>query len=169
MTATAENSASGPVVVCYDDSEKALEAIDYVAALLPGTRAIVVTVWEPIIEEVLTGPGPAPPIADPLEANERARSAASAVASEGARRASQAGLRAEPLVAEAEDGLWKAVEQAARGRGAGLIACGTDRSGVRYALPGSLANALVQHAGRPVLVVPSAKATAERRRQLERE
>jgi hypothetical protein len=40
---------------------------------------------------------------------------------------------------------------------------------MKSALPGSLAAALVQHASRPVLVVPSAKAAAERRKAFAKE
>jgi hypothetical protein len=38
---------------------------------------------------------------------------------------------------------------------------------MRSTLPGNLANSLVMHLSRPVLVVPSAKAVVERRREAE--
>jgi hypothetical protein len=40
---------------------------------------------------------------------------------------------------------------------------------VKTALPGNLASALVQHSSRAVLVVPSAKAAAARRRATKKE
>ena len=153
-----------PLLICYDTSPEAADTIAYVAGLLPGARAVVVTVWKPIVEELLAGPPDAPPIADPVDANERQHAAALVVAEQGARLASKAGLHAEAGVVEATDSVWEAIEEAADKFRAQLIACGTSRSGVVAALPGNLASSLVQHSSRAVLVVPSAKAAAERRR-----
>jgi nucleotide-binding universal stress UspA family protein len=153
-----------PLLICYDTSSEAADTIAYVAGLLPGARAVVVTVWKPIVEELLAGPPDAPPIADPVDANERQHEAALVVAEQGARLASKAGLHAEAGVVEATDSVWEAIEEAADKFRAQLIACGTSRSGVVAALPGNLASSLVQHSSRAVLVVPSAKAAAERRR-----
>jgi nucleotide-binding universal stress UspA family protein len=153
-----------PLLICYDASPEATDAIAFVASLIPGARAVVVTVWKPIIEELLAGPPDAPPISDPADANERQHQAALVVAEQGARLASKAGLHAEAGVVQATDSIWEAIEDAADRFHAQLIACGTRRSGVAAALPGNLASALVQHSSRAVLVVPSAKAAAERRR-----
>jgi nucleotide-binding universal stress UspA family protein len=157
------------IFLCYDGSQEAADAIDYAARLVPGARAVVVTVWKPIIEELLAGPPEAPPISDPAEANERQRKNAAGLARDGARRASAAGLEAEPLVLKTTGPFWEAIEKAADERGASLVVCGTSRSGVKSALPGNLASALVHHSSRPVLVVPSAKAAAERRKTTEKE
>jgi nucleotide-binding universal stress UspA family protein len=153
-----------PLLICYDASPEAADTIAYVAGLLPGARAVVVTVWKPILEELLAGPPDAPPISDLADANERQQQAALVVAEQGAQLASKAGLRAEAGVVEATDSLWEAIEAAADEVHARLITCGTSRSGVAAALPGQLASSLVQHSSRAVLVVPSAKAAAERRR-----
>jgi nucleotide-binding universal stress UspA family protein len=142
--------ADGPIIICYDGSDEAIDAVAFAATVFPGAAAMVVTVWKLIVEEQLAGPGAAPPISDPVEANERARTAARSLAREGAQRASDAGLEAEPVAIE-------------------LVVCGTGRSGVMYALPGSLASSLVQHVSRPVLVVPSAEAAEKRRREFEKE
>jgi nucleotide-binding universal stress UspA family protein len=150
-------------MICYDGSEDAAAAIAFTADLVPGAHAIVVTVWKPIIEELLAGPPEAPPISDPVDANEQQRRAAAERAREGARRASAAGLEAEALAVRAM-GAEVAFERSAR-----FVVCGTSRSGVKSALPGNLAGALLQHASRPVLVVPSPKAAAERRRMFEKE
>jgi nucleotide-binding universal stress UspA family protein len=162
-----EQAAEGrdsPLLICYDASPEAGDAVTYVAGLFPGTRAIVVTVWKPIIEELLAGPPDAPPVGDPVEANERQHQAALVVAEQGARLASKAGLQAEASVVRATDSIWEAIEEVAEKFDARLIGCGTRRSGVAATLPGNLASALIQHSSRPVLVVPSAKAAAERRR-----
>jgi nucleotide-binding universal stress UspA family protein len=158
-----------PLLICYDASPEAADAVTYVAGLFPGARAVVVTVWKPIIEEVLAGPPDAPPISDPAEAGERQHQAALVIAEQGTRLAAKAGLDAEAAVVRAADSIWEAVEEAAEKLDARLIACGTSRSGVKTALPGNLASALVQHASRAVLVVPSAKAAAARRRATKKE
>jgi nucleotide-binding universal stress UspA family protein len=162
-------SASAPLLVCYDGSRGAAEAIAFAARLQPGARALVVTAWKPIVEELLAGPGEAPPIADPVEANERQRRAAAETGRDGVRRATAAGLDAEPVVVMAEDALWEAIEEVAIQRDVLLIVCATSRSGLKSALPGNLAGVLGQRSSRPVLVVPSARATAERRRAFEKE
>jgi nucleotide-binding universal stress UspA family protein len=157
-----------PVIICFDGSAAAIEALDHTASLLPSAPAIVVTVWREYTEE-MAATGSAPPAGDPVEANKEARRAATDAAREGAERARAAGLRAEPVVVRASGSVWKAVEELAHERDALLIACGTKRSGIKTVLPGDLANALVQHASRPVLVVPSGKAAAERRQQIGRD
>jgi nucleotide-binding universal stress UspA family protein len=161
-------SAAGPLIVCYDGSREAEEALGYAAEVLPGWRAIILSAWKPIVEEALS-PAARPPVDDPVEASKRERRSAERLAAEGARRASKAGLRAEPLVVEADGPLWEAIELIAEKRDAKLIACGTKRSGVKAALPGHLAAALVTHASRAVLVVPSATAAADRLRDIQEE
>jgi nucleotide-binding universal stress UspA family protein len=155
------------VVICYDGSPESEDALAYVASLLPGAKAVVVSVFKPIVEEVLTvSLGPPPAISDPAEANEREWRAFKDLARDGARRATARGLDAEGVVVEATGPLWEAVVEAAEERDARLIACGTARSGLKSGLPGNLATTLVNHAPRAVLAVPSAKAAGERRRDL---
>jgi nucleotide-binding universal stress UspA family protein len=69
------------------------------------------------------------------------------------------------MLVETTGPVWEAIEEAATEQDARLIVCGTDRSGLRTALPGSVAAALVDHASRPVLVRPSSEAAAERGRE----
>jgi nucleotide-binding universal stress UspA family protein len=167
--ATARKRAiAGSVILCYDGSKEAGEAVAHAAELLPGWPAIVVSVWKPIIEEALSTPM-TPPVADPVDANERQRKSAEQIAGQGVRLASRAGLQAKPLVVEADGPLWEAIELVAEEHDAKVIVSGTRRSGVKAALPGNLASALVAHASRPVLVVPSAKAAAERERDVQDE
>jgi nucleotide-binding universal stress UspA family protein len=168
MVTAREAGAAGPVVLCYDGSEEAAEAISYAGRLLSGRAAVVVSAWEPIIEEELST-ATKPPTADLVEANERQRRAAEQFATQGVRLASSAGFEAEPLVFEADGPLWEAIEIVAEERDAMLVVCGTRRSGVKAALPTNLSTALVTHASRPVLVVPSAKAASERVREVQEE
>jgi nucleotide-binding universal stress UspA family protein len=162
----ATQSTGRPVLICYDGSPPAVEAIDYAAALLPGARTAVVTVWKPILEAILAvALGPAPPISDLADADERQRRAAEDVARDGARRGSHAGLEAEPLPIQASGAIWETIERVAREQEARLIVCGTGRGPLTAALPGSVSMALAQHASRPLAIVPSQKAAAERQRR----
>jgi nucleotide-binding universal stress UspA family protein len=156
------------VIICYDGSIAAVEALEYTACVFRSLPVIVVCVWRAVTEE-LAASGTAPPAGDPAEADEQAHRAAKAAAREGAERAKTAGLQARALVVEADGPIWKAIETVAHELDALLIACGTGRSGINTVLPGDLANALVQHASRPVLVVPTRKAAAERRHQVEKD
>ena len=79
--------------------------------------------------------------------------------------ATAAGLDPEPVALEASGSMWEAIEAVADAGDATVVVCGTDRSGVRSALPGHLAQALVAHISRPVLVVPSPRAAEERRHE----
>jgi nucleotide-binding universal stress UspA family protein len=161
-------TTTGPVILCYDGSKEAAEAIACAGELLAGRPALVVTAWKPIVEEALS-PGMTPPVADPAEANKRQLAAAKRFAGQGTRLAADAGFDAEPLALRAEGPLWEAVEVVAEERDATVIVCGTRHSGVKAALPSNLASALVTHASRAVLVVPSAKAADERVRDVQEE
>jgi nucleotide-binding universal stress UspA family protein len=159
---------ASPLIVCYDGSTASNEALEYTVAVLPSAPVIVVTVWREITEEMVSS-GAAPPAGDPIEVNVETRRAAQEAARAGAERARAAGLTAEPLAVKASGPIWKAIEAVAHERDALLIVCGTGRSGLKTVMPGDVAIALVQHASKPVLVVPTSKAAAERRKAVERD
>jgi nucleotide-binding universal stress UspA family protein len=91
------------------------------------------------------------------------------LATEGCERAGAAGIEATPLVIEAEDGVARAVLAAADDADAAVIVMGTrGLTGLRSVLLGSVSHEVVQHARRPVAIVPSAaladaRKTARRR------
>ena len=122
---------SRPVLVCYDGSRAATEALDFTASVLPGVRVLVVSVWRRVSEEKISSGALAPPAGDPAEANTTALRAATRAAREGTERANAAGLEAEPLVLETITPVWKAVEEVAHAADAMLIVCGTSRSGIK--------------------------------------
>ncbi|MEA2256845.1 MAG: hypothetical protein QOG35_2890 [Solirubrobacteraceae bacterium] len=160
----ATRSGREVVVVGYDGTEHAERALDVTAALFPGARAIVVTVWKPILEAILAvSLGPAPVISDPADADERQRRAAEDLARQGARRAAAAGLQAEPVAVRAKDPIWEVIESVARDHDAAVVTCGRGKGATRIELLGSVAAGLVAHADRPVLVVPSPEPAARRR------
>jgi nucleotide-binding universal stress UspA family protein len=161
-------AAAGPLLICHDGSHEAAEALAYAAALLPGARALVVTVWEPVMEEAVSA-ATAPPVSDPADVNVRKERVANDLAADGARRASESGLAAEPLVVKADGAgaTWEAIAKVAEERDARLIVCGARRAGLKSAVLDHVPTALIHHASRPVLVVPSAKAAEERRRDVQ--
>jgi nucleotide-binding universal stress UspA family protein len=132
MEERASSGKSGPVVIGYDGSEEAAKAIAFVAGLLPRSEALVVTAWKSISEAILAvALGPAPPISDPGDADARQRRAAESLSREGAKRASQAGLRAESVAVRADGPIWAAIAKVADQRGARLVAVGAQgRAGV---------------------------------------
>jgi nucleotide-binding universal stress UspA family protein len=159
------------MVICYDGSDEAVEAIRYAAEIFPGAAALIVTVWRPVIDELVSAsgvPGPRPPVSEPTDTNARQRLVAHRLASEGARLASEAGLDAEPAGIPMDEPAWEAIEEVADERNAWLIVCGNRRSGVVAALPMNLGAALVIYASRPVLSVPGTKAAAARRKVREK-
>ena len=148
------------MIVCYDGSREAIEALAYTARLLPGARVIVLTVWKPISEVLLAvSLGPAPLISDPAEADDRQRRAAEQLAQDGTKRAARAGLKAEPVAVRGEDAVWEAIVEVADEHDASLVVCGSHG----HILLDRVPIALLQHAHRPVLVVPSPQAQEPKR------
>lgn len=138
------------VVVAYDGSDPAKEAIESAGRLMaPGTKAIVVTVWEPLNAIPFWG---APLGAVPKTVFEEVISRAKEVAAEGALVATAAGFEAESKAREGSP-IWRAITREAEERGAELIVIGSHgRTGVSYVLAGSVATAVTQHAKCSVLV-----------------
>ncbi|MEA2368380.1 MAG: hypothetical protein QOH38_1098, partial [Thermoleophilaceae bacterium] len=90
--------------------------------------------------------------------------AAIAQATEGAERATAAGLVAEPRTALREDGIASAILAVADELDADAIVLGTrGLTGLRSMLLGSVSHAVLQHADRSVIVVPSPAVAEERR------
>jgi nucleotide-binding universal stress UspA family protein len=161
----ADDDDNAPVLICYDGSKHAAEAIDFAASLLPGARALVVTAWTPILEAITAVTlGPAPPISDPVDADARQQRTAEELAHDGARRADRAGMRAEGIAVRAAGRVWEAIERTARRHAARMIVCGTRGSGPVSAVVDTVSGALVHRAARPVLVVPSSQAVIDRLR-----
>jgi nucleotide-binding universal stress UspA family protein len=156
------------ILIAYDGSPDSQAAIDRIAALLPGTRATVLTVWQPYVHVVadsgggmgFAGYGPVDVEAIDNASTEAARATAEA----GAARARQAGLEAEPVERGRATSVAEAILEAADELKADTIAVGTrGRTGLRSLLLGSVSHALLQHADRTVIVIPSEDVARERR------
>jgi len=143
--------SSGPVLICYDGSENARDAIAAAAQLLLERRATVLSVGEP---PVVAESYAVPTAPDVLELDELVSEAALARAEEGARLANDAGFVADAR-ADVEAPTWRGVVEIADEIDATAIVVGSrGLSGLRELLEGSLSRELTEHARRPVLIVP---------------
>lgn len=158
------------ILVSYDGSADAQAAIDRVAQLTPGAETTVITVWEPFMDQLARtssfgmGLGMVGSSADCERIDATSEQAALTTATDGAKRATAAGLVAQPRCESRDGDVPRTVLQAAEALDADLIVTGTrGQGGVRSFLLGSVSHGIVQHADRPVLVVPSATVADQRR------
>ncbi len=152
------------IVIAYDGSLDAGAAIDQAGKLFPGAQATVLAVWVPFIETMArTGIGLAPGTVSFEEIDAASAQAASERAAEGAERARAAGLDAEPRTCSQRLTIAGSILSEARELGADAIVVGTrGLTGIKSLLLGSVSHAVIQHADRPVIVVPSSETAAAR-------
>jgi nucleotide-binding universal stress UspA family protein len=155
------------ILACYDGSADAQAAIDHAARLMPGAEMTVLTVWEPFQLALSRtggmGMGMGASYEDNGAIDAATEQAAQDRATEGAERATAAGLVAEPRIAVRDGGVAGAILAVADELDANAIVVGTrGLTGLRSMLLGSVSHAVLQHANRSVVVVPSA-AVAEQR------
>jgi nucleotide-binding universal stress UspA family protein len=149
------------VIIAYDGSAAAREALAAAAKLLSGCHILVVTVWEAGLAYMMpTAPAEGmmmtqpvnPMLAHDLDAT--LKSEAERVAREGAEAAASLGLDAEPLsVPDARDVARTVIDMARERRAAAIVVGSRGLSGVRARLEGSTSKGLLAHAPCPVLVV----------------
>ncbi len=147
-------ASAGPVLICYDGSENARYAIERAAALFGGSRAVVLTVWQPsahiggmVWSDVIAG-------LDFAELDQAAAERGGRLADEGARIARAAGIQAEPVAVQAAGPVWKSIVDLAERNDASVVVMGSrGLTGIRSLLLGSVSNAVVHHARQPALVI----------------
>jgi nucleotide-binding universal stress UspA family protein len=152
------------LLIAYDGSADARSALGHAAELQPGESVTILAVWQPFIELVAhTGAGLAPGIVDFAEVDRATEAAARARADEGAERARGLGLRAEARVRAQQTTIADAILAEADAVDARAVVMGTrGLTGVKSLLLGSVSHAVLQHADRPVIVVPSPEVASER-------
>ena len=148
------------ILFAYDGSEIAAAAIAAAGNLLDHDRvdAVVLTVWEPLVVEALRATrfgGAAPVPTDVTEVDEDAEKQAQRLAEHGARLAGEAGFEARSLSVADEGRIPATILERADGLDAALIVTGARGLSGIEAFFGSVSNHVLQHATRPVLVVPS--------------
>jgi nucleotide-binding universal stress UspA family protein len=156
------------ILICYDGSADAQAAIDKAAELMPGSDAVVLVIWETILE-TMTRDG-AFGMGFGMLGSYEGESADAAIkkgaldtASDGARRATSAGLVAVPRIRRRSNDIAAVMLSVADEIDADLIALGTRGfSGVKSLMMGSVSHAVLHHADRPVMVVPSPELAEQR-------
>jgi nucleotide-binding universal stress UspA family protein len=142
----------GSILICYDGSPDAARAIEAAATLLGARSAVVLDVTLPITaaESVAT----ISPVVPGAAFEEMNTVEAGKVAARGAELARSSGFDAEARAALGAQ-TWKTVVDVADELDAAIIVIGSrGLKGAREALVGSLSHEVIEHAGRPVLIVP---------------
>jgi nucleotide-binding universal stress UspA family protein len=149
-----------PVVVAYDGSPEAVEAVRTAATLFPGRPLVVVTVWEAGLALALasardpSGLGYAAPGAAEMAAVDRAqRDRALAAVEEAAEEARALGATVEAVVAPDEQDVAETIAAVAEERHAVVVVVGSRRLGVMSRLFGSTSRELRMRTDLPVLAV----------------
>jgi nucleotide-binding universal stress UspA family protein len=148
-----------PILVCYDGSEPAGEAIARAAELFPGADAVVLTVAEPVQTWPDRDPGGVIGTAIAraggliAELDDIAAEVAAKTAGEGAARATAAGLRATPLALAGKPST--VIVATATTRDVSTVVLGArGLSAAKAALMGGVSSEVLHRCDRPVLVVP---------------
>ncbi|BBY85250.1 universal stress protein [Mycolicibacterium tokaiense] len=146
------------LVIAYDGTHNARRAVHYAGRFLVAERAVVLTVWEPLRNSTtdsvsidLDGP-PDLPEDDDLDI---AFADAQRTNDDGTALARDMGLAAESLVVAVSGTVWRTIIDSADKLDADLIVTGTrGTTGVRSLIQSSVADRVLRHGGRPVLIVP---------------
>jgi nucleotide-binding universal stress UspA family protein len=145
------------VLIAYDGSSPARNAIEQAARLFPGRPALVVTVWASAREVAGAARAALPAsIIDDAVSNldTVAEREASETAEQGAECARSAGIAASASAVRADPSVSASILHAAHEEHALAVVVGSrGRFGLRSALLGSVSNAIVHHCRRPVVVV----------------
>jgi nucleotide-binding universal stress UspA family protein len=150
----------GPALFCFDGSDGSRAALRAAGLRLRPGPAIVLTVWQSVALRVASHAfATAMPLDNEQELDAEEEAAARAAAEEGARVAREHGWGAESRLAMTRATPWRTIIDIADEVDASIIVCGTRGLGrVRGLVLGSVSNALVHHAARPVLIAPEPQA-----------
>jgi nucleotide-binding universal stress UspA family protein len=152
------------ILIGYDGSPDARAAIQRAGELLGNRPATVLAVWERF-QTVLARTGAGMPIGavDFDELDRASEEEAHKRADEGAELARAAGLKVQTRTCVRKGSIADAILAEADDLDAEAIVLGTrGLTGLKSLLLGSVSHAVVQHADRPVIVVPSPVLAAER-------
>jgi nucleotide-binding universal stress UspA family protein len=160
--------ASGPILLCYDGSDDAADAIRAIAPLFSGREAVVASFWQPFAQVAKRfAVSLLEVVQDAPDVNEREAKLAQQLADAGAAVANAAGLPAEGRAIEVSRPIDEAIITYAEEIDAPLIVLGSrGRSGIGSMLLGDVAHDVVQRSTRIVVVVPSPRLSGRRRAEL---
>jgi nucleotide-binding universal stress UspA family protein len=158
------------ILIGYDGSEDAKAAIHEAASLFPGKRAAVLTVWEPYSEIVGRTPAAIGILAgldDSSKIDQESRKSAEETADSGVGLARAAGLAASAVIHSRARSVAEAILEEADHANARAIVLGSrGLGGIGSVLLGSVSHAVLQHADRPVVIVPSTTMASSRNQKL---
>jgi nucleotide-binding universal stress UspA family protein len=161
------------ILIAYDGSDDAKSAIEHAAELMPSQPAVVVTVWEPYIHLITRYPAPGAMLAatGSAEIDDASSSSADDRAEEGAALARSHGLDAAARALARTDSIAETLlGEADRTNASAIVVGSRGLGGLGSLLLGSVSHALLQHADRTVVIVPSptvARRRNEKRRALD--
>jgi nucleotide-binding universal stress UspA family protein len=151
-----------PILIAYDGSAAARDAVRKAGELFPSRRAIVLTIWEPGLNDFMLTPDPTGMGTTMLPYNpELVREIARAnedhagdIAADGQTLATASGLQAEVLVVRDETVVADAIVAQANEHDVAIIVIGSrGLTGLKSMLLGSTSKHLLERSSRPVLVV----------------
>ena len=150
---------TGPVLIGYDGSDAAKDAISCAARFFPGRETLVVHSWTTAVassfvgETLLTAPvAEIRDVASDIE--EVFAEQADATAAEGAALAAEHGLDARGLAIPSGIGAWRTLAKVAGDEGAAIVIAGCrGRGAIASTVLGSVSSGLVHNAAVPVLIV----------------
>lgn len=150
------------VLIAYDGTENARRAVRYAGRYLSAERAVLVTVWEPMVRQAARMSGLSgmmqPDWLPDDETEDVAHVEARAVAEEGLALAAECGLQAEARCIESGTTVWTTIVEIADELDADVIVTGTrGTTGLRSLIQSSTADHVLRHSHRPVLIVPPGK------------
>jgi nucleotide-binding universal stress UspA family protein len=151
-------AADGPLLIGYDGSPAADEAIRVAARLFTGRRALVVRVWKSPFERSYAGEAlDATPLDDVqlmvIDVELAFAADAERAASAGAALALDLGLDAQALPVRADLGAWRGLERTAESERAAVVVVGSrGRGALAATLLGSVSSGLAHNAARPLLI-----------------
>jgi nucleotide-binding universal stress UspA family protein len=154
------------ILLGYDGSDNAKEAIERAGVLFKGQSGVVLVIWEQYGEIVARAPAGFDRVAalpEYARLDDASQAAAQQVAEQGAALARDGGLDATPRTAPRSGAMAETILNEAEAVDADAIVLGSrGRGGIGSFLLGSVSHAVLQSADRPVLIVPSSAVARER-------
>lgn len=147
------------ILIAYDGSENSKRAVQYAGRFLESCRAVVVTAWEPMVRQAARMSGLSgvmqPDWVPDEDSEDVALSDARITNDEGLEMARSVGLHAEGRTVEVVNAVWSAIIEVADELDVDIIVTGTrGTTGLRSLLQSSVADHVLRHSHRPVLIVP---------------